>query len=65
MNARIRSLHRWISVFFTLAVAANFACYAVGTPPMWVTLAPLAPLALLELTGLYLLVEPWLRRAGS
>ncbi|WP_243415618.1 hypothetical protein [Acidovorax sp. 99] len=38
-----------------------------GNPPDWVTYAPLPPLALLLLTGLYLFVQPYLQRlaAGS
>jgi hypothetical protein len=62
-SALIRSGHRWISILFTLTVVANFvAIGTVGTPPAWVTYAPLLPLFLLLLSGLYLFVLPYLSR---
>ena len=65
-NHWIRQGHRWLSVAFTLTVVANFAVRARGEPPAWLTYSPLAPLALLLLTGLYLFVLPYAirRRAG-
>jgi hypothetical protein len=62
MNKWIRQLHRWISIVSTLAVLANFVAMSQGTPPAWVTYAPLLPLALLLLTGLYLFVLPYLKQ---
>lgn len=62
MNHRIRQFHRWVSIVFTLTVVANFAAMARGTPPAWVTYAPLFPLALLLLSGLYLFALPYLSR---
>ncbi len=65
----IRQFHRWTSIAFTLTVIANFVAMAQGddTPPPWITYAPLLPLALLLLSGLYLFALPYLgrRRAGS
>jgi len=58
----IRQSHRWLSMAFTLAVIANFVAMTQGTPPLWVTYSPLAPLALLLFTGLYLFALPYLRR---
>ena len=60
MNKWIRQFHRWVSVAFTVAVIANIAVMSAGhgPPPAWVTYSPLLPLALLLLTGLYLLVLP-------
>lgn len=55
----IRQTHRWVSIVFTLAVAANFAFRSQGEPPAWVTYSPLLPLALLLLSGLYLFVLPY------
>lgn len=60
MSGWIRQTHRWISMAFTLTVMANFAVRIQGEPPAWVTYSPLAPLALLLLTGLYLFVLPYL-----
>jgi hypothetical protein len=64
----IRQTHRWLSIAFTLTVVANFVVLARGggTPPNWITYSPLAPLALLLLTGLYLFVLPYAnRRRGA
>jgi hypothetical protein len=62
----IRRSHRWLSIAFTLTVIANFVAMGLraGTPPPWVTYAPLLPLALLLFSGLYLFVLPYLRRGG-
>ncbi|RYF47478.1 MAG: hypothetical protein EOO27_37390 [Comamonadaceae bacterium] len=63
----IRRFHRWVSMVFTLAVIANFVARGMGSgnPPDWVTYAPLPPLALLLLTGLYLFLQPYLRRSAA
>jgi len=56
----LRQLHRWLSIAFTLTVIANFVARAGGgEPPMWLTYAPLAPLAFLMLSGLYLFMLPY------
>lgn len=66
-SSGIRQFHRWVSMAFTLAVIANFVVrgMASGNPPDWVTYAPLPPLALLLLTGLYLFVQPYLRWSAA
>jgi heme A synthase len=58
-NHWIRQIHRWLSIVFTVTVIANFVVMARGTPPAWVTYAPLLPLALMLITGLYLFVLPY------
>ena len=55
----IRQTHRWTSIAFTASVIANFVAMGVGTPPAWLVYAPLLPLFLLLLTGLYLFVLPY------
>jgi len=63
MNASIRQLHRWVSVVFTLAVVAvSILGAALEEPAEWVFLLPLAPLAALFFTGVYLFVLPYRRR---
>ena len=57
----IRKLHRWASVAFTLAVAVNMIALSQEGAPVWIGFLALAPLAILQVTGLYLLVQPWLR----
>lgn len=58
----IRQTHRWLSILFTATVIANFVALSRGTPPAWVTYAPLPPLFLQLITGLYLFVLPYAAR---
>jgi predicted Na+-dependent transporter len=66
MNHFIRQTHRWLSIFFTLAVIASFVALSRPEPIVWVSYIPLLPLALLLLSGLYLFVLPYLsKRRGK
>jgi len=58
----ITQAHRWLSIVFTAAVAANFVAMALGAAPAWVVYSPLPPLLLMLVTGLYMLVSPYLPR---
>ena len=65
MNVFIRQTHRWLSIIFTLTVIANFIALGLGKgqqPPPYITYAPLLPLGLLLLTGLYLFALPYIAR---
>lgn len=66
-NRLIRQGHRWVSVLFTLTVAAIFAAVALGEPAEWVYFLPLPLLALLLITGVYLFALPYVAkwRAGG
>ena len=66
-SARIRQVHRWVSIVFTVTVIANFVALAQGggTPPPWITYSPLPPLAFLLFTGLYMFVLPYVVRWRS
>jgi cellulose synthase/poly-beta-1,6-N-acetylglucosamine synthase-like glycosyltransferase len=55
----IRQAHRWLSIIFTVAVAANFVAMAFGEPSPWVVYSPLPPLFLLLFSGLYMFVLPY------
>ena len=65
-NQWIRQIHRWLSVAFTVTVIVTFIALAQKKPLVWVSYVPLAPLALLLFTGLYLFVLPYFtkRRSG-
>lgn len=66
MSVWMRQGHRWLSMIFTATVIANFvAMAALGTPPAWVTYAPLLPLLLMLISGLYLFALPYRRRARA
>jgi hypothetical protein len=65
VSNRIRQIHRWLSIAFTVTVIANFVAITQGQPPAWVTYSPLLPLALLLFTGLYLFVLPHATRWRS
>ena len=58
----IRRVHRWMSIAFTLTVIATFIALAQKEPLVWVSYVPLAPLALLFFTGLYLFALPYASR---
>lgn len=59
-SKRVRQIHRWLSIGFTVAVIVNiFALGGGEEPAVWVYLLALIPLALLLLTGLYLFVLPY------
>jgi archaellum biogenesis protein FlaJ (TadC family) len=65
-NGRIRQIHRWLSIAFTLAVIANIVAMVGKEPPIWVGLMALLPLILLMLSGLYLFSLPYLaKRQGD
>ena len=67
-NHRIRQIHRWLSILFTLTVIANFVQIGMGkgNPPNWITYSPLPPLFLMLFSGLYLFALPYLpKRQGA
>jgi hypothetical protein len=64
MSYWIRQVHRWLSVVFTLTIAANFAVMAFGPPPPWIVYSPLPFLFLMLATGLYLFFLPYARHGN-
>jgi hypothetical protein len=66
-NELIRQIHRWVSMIFTVAVILNFVVMGLGLKeyPPWLGFLTLVPLALLQLTGLYLFVLPYATRWRS
>jgi hypothetical protein len=65
-NGRIRQIHRWLSIAFTLAVIVNVVAMLGNEPPIWIGLMALLPLILLMLSGLYLFSLPYLaKRTGE
>jgi uncharacterized membrane protein len=62
MSNRIRLFHRWISAAFVMSFIATSIALAQKQPVMWMSYLPLAPLALLAVTGIYLFVRPYLAR---
>jgi hypothetical protein len=65
MNTFIRLFHRWVSVAFVAAVIATSIALAQKEPIQWMAYVPLAPLALLAITGVYLFVLPYVARRRS
>lgn len=68
-NARIRQVHRWLSLAFTAAVIANICAMALAAPATWIGFLALLPLIPLLVTGLYLFALPhaarWRGRRSS
>ena len=58
-NHRIRQIHRWLSIAFTLAVLVNVIAMVQDQQAVWVGLLALLPLILLMLTGLYMFALPY------
>ena len=58
-NYWVRQIHRWLSIAFTVSVIVTLVALAQKPPVVWVSYVPLAPLALLLLTGRYLFVLPY------
>jgi uncharacterized iron-regulated membrane protein len=56
---RIRQIHRWLSIVFTVAVIVNMIAMMQEKQAVWVGLLALFPLILLLLTGLYMFVLPY------
>ncbi|MEQ8750028.1 MAG: hypothetical protein RIC52_09660 [Amphiplicatus sp.] len=63
----IRVAHRWVSIAFVAVVLAIFAMLGMGREPaQWIYFVPLAPLALLALSGLYMFFLPYAaKRRGA
>ncbi len=62
-NVWIRRVHRWTSIVFMVVVVGIFVALGLGREPaQWVYLTPLAPLAVMAVTGLYMFVLPWIAR---
>lgn len=59
-STRVRQIHRWASIAFTIGFIIVGAASASGReePDEWMYLLPLLPLFLLLLTGLYLFLLP-------
>lgn len=59
-NTRIRQIHRWLSIIFTLAVVINIIAMIAQHQAVWIGLLALFPLILLMLTGLYMFALPYI-----
>jgi hypothetical protein len=58
MNVFMRKCHRWVAWAFILSVIATSIALAQKQPIVWMSYVPLLPLALLSLSGLYMLLRP-------
>jgi hypothetical protein len=58
-NKRVRQIHRWVAIVFTVTVVVTFVALAQEEPAVWVSYVPLLPLALLLITGLNMFVLPY------
>lgn len=67
LQYRIRQIHRWASVVFTVFFILVFIASMRPQPVEWVFYLPLAPLFVMLPTGLYLFALPyfWKARSGT
>ncbi|MGN6122700.1 MAG: hypothetical protein ACTHOJ_07055 [Sphingomonas oligoaromativorans] len=63
LRSWVRQSHRWLGIILTLTILANFLMMPFGPPPPPIVYAPLAPLALLLASGLYMFFLPYVRTA--
>ena len=65
-SSRVRQVHRWVSIIFTVAVIIVTVIVVGGVEPAeWVYLLPLLPLFVLLFSGLNLFVQPYLAKRRS
>lgn len=62
MNAFIRSAHRWMGIALIVAVTINVVALSMQVQAFWIGLLALAPLILMMVSGLWMFVQPYLRR---
>lgn len=60
MIESVRRLHRWVAMIFILTVIVTAIVLAQKDPVVWVSYVPLFPLALLALSGIYMLARHYL-----
>lgn len=66
LHSFTRQSHRWLGLLFTLMSVALWLSLGLGLAvPQALYFLPLAPLALMMLSGLYLFFRPYLRRATT
>ena len=65
MSKFVRQSHRWLVIVFVLAVIATTIAMSQKEPIIWVSYVPLAPLALLFISGIYLYALPHAARWRS
>jgi len=58
----VRQTHRWVSMLFIASVIATSVAMSRPEPLVWMAYVPLAPLALLALSGIWLFVLPYAAR---
>jgi hypothetical protein len=61
-NKRVRQLHRWVAITFTVTVVVTAVALAQEEPLVWVAYVPLLPLVLLLFTGLNMFALPYVAR---
>lgn len=65
LHSFTRQSHRWLGLLFTLMSVALWLSLGLGLAvPQALYFLPLAPLALMMLSGLYLFFRPYQRRAA-
>jgi len=60
----VRRIHRWVAMIFILTVIITAVVLAQKDPVVWVSYVPLFPLALLALTGLFMLAMHYFGTRG-
>ncbi|HLZ73507.1 hypothetical protein [Phenylobacterium sp.] len=64
LSSFIRQAHRWLSAAFVVIVLITWVTLA-KKGPMWVSYTPLAPLALLAISGIYMFFLPYFGKSRT
>lgn len=65
MSNWVRKVHRWVAMLFILTVIITAVVLAQKDPVVWVSYVPLFPLALLALSGIYMLTQHFSGKRGQ
>jgi len=65
MSTWIRTTHRWLGVTLIALTIINIIAFSLGQAIPWLYYLPLLPLFLLMLSGLYMFVLPYMRKAKA
>ena len=65
MSSFVRTTHRWLGITLIALTIINAIAFAVGQAIAWLYYLPLLPLFLLMITGLYMFVLSYVRKAKA
>jgi hypothetical protein len=65
MSKWIRASHRWLGMALIVLTLLNFVAFGMGKDIPWLYYAPLVPLLLSMVSGLYMIIVHYAHKPGS